>query len=387
MKIAQAVFGVFHHFELARELERRGHLEVIYSTWPWARLKREGLPQTKVQTFPWIHTPETVLNRFGVLPFWLSEEMGVRNSLTFDEWTYRNLRKKECDAFIAISGAGLNTGKMVQERGGKFICDRGSTHQRYQERIVSEEYRLWGVDLPVSDIRDTLREDKIYEQADAITVASSFAERSFLEYGVPVDKIHRIPYGVRLENFRPGPDPSPDSFDVLFAGSVSLRKGVPYLLQAFAQLQHPRKILRIVGTIDASLKKVLHRLPMENVEFLGSLPRAEMAGWMTKSHVLVLPSIEDGFGLVLTEAMACGCPVISSTNTGGEDLYTNGVEGFIVPIRDSRAICERMQEMADDLLLHSRMRTAALAKVHTIGGWTVYGDSWETLLRGMTGKV
>jgi starch synthase len=139
--------------------------------------------------------------------------------------------------------------------------------------------------------------------------------------------------------------------------------------------------------VEESMRRVLHRLPTEGVEFLGPQPRAKLAEWMGRSHVLVLPSIEDGFGLVLTEAMACGCPAISSTNTGGEDLYTDGVEGFIVPIRDAGAIAERMQRMADDPALQGEMRAAALRKVRTIGGWAEYGAQWEALLRGMTGKV
>ena len=63
MRVAQAVFGVFHHFELARELERRGHLDRVYSTWPWSRLKREGLPKDKIKTFPWLHVPQIALQR------------------------------------------------------------------------------------------------------------------------------------------------------------------------------------------------------------------------------------------------------------------------------------------------------------------------------------
>ncbi len=68
MKIVQTVFGVFHHFELARQLQRRGHLRKIYSTWPWARLKREGLPVELVETFPWIHGPEMLMRRFNLIP-------------------------------------------------------------------------------------------------------------------------------------------------------------------------------------------------------------------------------------------------------------------------------------------------------------------------------
>lgn len=379
MKITQAVFGVFHHFELARELERRGHLERVYSTWPWARLEREGLPHAKVETFPWIHTPETVLERAGVLPHWLSNDMGFLNALAFDHWTSKRI--PYCDALIAISGAGLKTGKLVQQRGGKLICDRGSTHQRYQERIISEEYRRWGVNLPVSDIRDTLREEEIYDRADAITLGSTFAYRSFLEEGVSAHKLHVIPYGVRLEAFAPKETSSGGTFDVLFAGALSLRKGLPYLIQAFQQLKHPSKRLRLVGRMEPSLKCIIDRLPLNNVEFLGSLPRPELAQWMSRSHVLVLPSIEDGFGLVMAEALACGCPVIASTNTGGEDLYHDGIEGFIVPIRDPSAIANRLQQMADDPILQQRMSEAALQRVNSIGGWTEYGDQWEKLLQ------
>jgi glycosyltransferase involved in cell wall biosynthesis len=389
MRVVEAVFGVFHHFELARELERRGHLERVYSTWPWARLKREGLPHEKVQTFPWIHAPETVLNRSGLLPLWLGEEMGVQNALWFDEWTFRKMRRSEarCDAFIALAGAGLKTGKMVQERGGKFICDRGSTHQRFQERIVGEEFRRWGVELPVSDIRDTLREEKIYEQADAITVASHFAARSYLEYGIPAEKLHVIPYGVRLERFTPLPEgPAAGTFEVLFAGAVGLRKGVPYLLQAFAELRQPRKRLRVVGAVQKDIRGVLARLPQEHVEFLGALPQPELAKWMARSHVMVLPSIEEGLALVQAQALACGCPVICSTNTGGEDLFSDGVEGFVVPVRDAAAIAERMQRLADDRDLQQRMREAALRRVRSIGGWAEYGERWERLLLGMTGR-
>jgi starch synthase len=174
---------------------------------------------------------------------------------------------------------------------------------------------------------------------------------------------------------------------VLFAGSVSLRKGVPYLLEAFAKLRHPAKRLRVAGYLDPDMKHVLKRMPLEDVEVLGPLPKAQLTELMRKSHVLVLPSIEDGFGLVMAEAMACGCPVISSTNTGGQDLYTNELEGFTVPIRSADAITERLQRLADDPALQVQMRQAAMAKVRQIGGWSDYGERWVALLQKLTDKV
>ena len=383
MRVSQAVFGVFHHFELARELERRGHLDTVYSTWPWARLKREGLPRSKVQTFPWLHAPEMVLNRAGLrFPGWLSNELGYQNAVRFDDWTARRVGK--VDALIGISGAGLKTGRMLQQRGAVFICDRGSTHQRYQEAIVADEFGRWGLNAPRSDPRDTVREEEIYEVADAITIPSSFSRRSFVELGVPAEKVHIIPYGVRLETFAKVADPSTEVFEVLFVGHVSLRKGVPYLLEAFHGLKHPRKRLRVVGGMSPEVRQLLDRLPRENVEFLGPVPQARLPGLMSGSHVMVLPSIEDGFGLVLSQALACGCPILASTNTGGEDLISDGTEGFIVPIRDVTALTDRMQRLAGDPALQRWMSEAALARVRHLGGWRHYGDLWESLLRRLT---
>lgn len=379
MRIVQTVFGVFHHFDLARELYRRGHLERIYSSWPWKRIQREGIPHDKVKTFPWIHTPEFVLKRAKLLPRPIEDLTGYLNALTLDEYTTRTL--PDCDALIGISGSSLKAGRLLQQRGGIFFCDRGSSHQRYQEQIVSDEYRRWGVDTPVSDPRDTAREEEIYAMADGITVPSSFAARSFVEMGLAAEKIHTIPYGVRLERFKPTGEPPTDRLELLFVGNVGLRKGVPYLLEAFARLKHPNKRLRLVGAMSREMPPVLERLPKDNVEILGILPQQQVAEMMSQSHLLILPSVEEGLALVQGQALACGCPVLATTNTGGEDLFQDGVEGFIVPIRDVDALLHRMEQIADDPALQQRMRAAGLERVKHLGGWETYGDRWETLLQ------
>ncbi len=194
MRIVQTVFGVFHHFELARQLHQRNHLQKLYTTWPRLRIDREGLPRELVDTFPWIHGPDMLAQRFGFSHAWTLDQTSYANALAFDRWTSRKLRHEPPpDALIAISGSSLTTGQELQARGSRFICDRGSSHQRYQERIVAEEYRRWGVSRPVTDIRDILREEKIYQAADAITVPSTFAARSFIEEGLPTRKTPRNP--------------------------------------------------------------------------------------------------------------------------------------------------------------------------------------------------
>ncbi len=305
--------------------------------------------------------------------------LDYQNSVQLDNWVASRI--EACDVVVGLSNAALKTGRLVQSRGGKYVCDRGSSHIRYQASILSEEHRRWGIPPLISDERAMQRQETEYAVADAITVPSEFARRSFIEMGVPSEKIAKVPYGVQLSRFRPTTPPAPDSFDVLFAGTVSLRKGVPYLLQAFQMLKHPRKRLRIVGTVDPDTLAVLQRLGLDGVEILGSLPQEKLAAYMSSSHVMVLPSIEEGLALVQAQAMACGCPLISSANTGGEDLFENGVEGFLVPIRSPETIHDRLAQLADDPELQKRMSAAALSRVENLGGWTTYGESYTAFLQ------
>jgi alpha-maltose-1-phosphate synthase len=379
MQVIQAVNGVFHHFDLARELETEGHLKRIYSTFPWSRLTREGLPRERVRMFPWLHAPLLALEQRLTLPKKLSRELHTANLPVFDRWIA--FRIEECDVFVALSGSGLKSGAVVQRRGGKYVCDRGSSHMRYQNDIVNAEYERWGFKMEACDPRTMRREEAEYEQADAITVPSEFARRTFLEMGVPAEKVRKIPYGVRLERFQKTSEPQPESFDVLFAGTVSLRKGVPYLLEAFQRFKHPRKRLRLAGPVDPVTRNVFSRFDLTGVEVLGRQPQPKLAELMSSSHVMVLPSIEEGLALVQGQALACGCPLISSLHSGGEDLFTDGVEGYLVPIRSSEAILERLNQLADDPDLRQRMSEAAQQRVKTLGGWRDYGSSYSAMLQ------
>jgi glycosyltransferase involved in cell wall biosynthesis len=383
MQITQAVFGVYHHFELAHQLRARNHLRRIYSTWPWARLQREGLPRELVRTFPLVHTADTLLRRTGYYPPALEGRFNQWISDSFDAWL--RSRIEPCDALIGISGVGLTSGPLVQSRGGRFICDRGSTHQRFQDEILAEEHQRWGLPYIAPPAHILRREEAIYALADAITVPSAVARRSFLAQGIAPERVHVIPYGVRLDRFMPSEAPPPDSFEVLFAGQISLRKGIPYLLEAFARLRHPRKRLTLVGSVMNELRPLLGRLPTQEVIFTGNIPQSELARLMSRSHVLALASVEEGLALVQGQAMACGCPVVATVATGAEDLFRDGVEGFILPVRDSVALAERLQQLADDPELRQRMSAASLQRVQHLGGWNHYGEQWESFLYNLTG--
>jgi glycosyltransferase involved in cell wall biosynthesis len=136
----------------------------------------------------------------------------------------------------------------------------------------------------------------------------------------------------------------------------------------------------MAGFIQHDLRPVLDRLPKENVEFLSHQSQPELVTLMQQAHCLVLPSLEEGLALVQGQALACGCPVIATPNTGAEDLFTDGLEGMLVPPRDVPALTAAMQQVAENPQMQLQMREAALRRVQTLGGWSRYGELWEEFL-------
>jgi glycosyltransferase involved in cell wall biosynthesis len=192
---------------------------------------------------------------------------------------------------------------------------------------------------------------------------------SFVHEGFPADRVHVVPYGIPKPNgFTPAPAPEDGVFRVLYVGQLTPRKGVRYLLDAFARLDHPRKELLIVGPRSTPSGLEGATIP-EHVRFAGVLKGDELARAYAEAAVLVLPTLEEGLALVLGEAMAHGTPVIATVNSGGADLFRDGEEGFLVPIRDPAALAERMQQLADDPTLRERLSQSALARMRALGGW------------------
>jgi glycosyltransferase involved in cell wall biosynthesis len=296
-----------------------------------------------------------------------------QDNLWFDRYVAGRL--PECDIFCGLSGGALYSGRLAKSRGVKYVCDRGSSHIRVQDRILREEYDRQGIDFTGIDPRVIMREEAEYEAADIITVPSTFALDTFVESGVDRRKMRLAPYGVDLTTFYPCVQRSENRFNVLFVGGVSVRKGIGYLLDAFQKLECTHKHLTLAGSVSPELESTVKRVRgQDHISVLGPVQQHRLKEIMSASHVMVLPSVEEGLALVQAQAMACGCPVIASQNTGAQDLFTDGNEGSIAPIRDAVAIANRLQKLADNPDLRIRMSEAALRRVESIGGWDQYGE-------------
>jgi len=180
--------------------------------------------------------------------------------------------------------------------------------------------------------------------ANGWVAASNFTALTLAENGIPSSSVRVVPYGVNLERYvcrLRAPDPAAP-FTIMFLGTLLQRKGLSYLLDAVRQLKtrHIRVLLRGRGFVDSAL---LAEYRDVSFDLQMGLPTDDIIRDLHSADLFVLPSLLEGFGHVLLQAMACGVPVLATTNTAAPDLLTDRVEGFIVPIRDAAVIADRIE--------------------------------------------
>lgn len=212
------------------------------------------------------------------------------------------------------------------------------------------------------------RDRRKYQLADLILVPSEFVHRSVIALGADPTKVEIVPYGIEQRWLDAIPSPIPGR--VLFVGSVGLLKGTHYLAAAL-RLLRDRKIdcdVRVVGAVD----KHLAASPLfEGPDYVGQVPRASVQREFLSADVFVLPTLSEGFGLAHLEALASGVPVITTPNCGS--VVRDGIDGFIVPIRDPVALADAIEHIITNRELRSRMALNARerAREHT---WERYGE-------------
>lgn len=371
----------FWALDLARQMARLGHLGKFYTGLPsWMTL---GLPEERVCRQPLLLAPHYVARKLH--SYRLQRALGWPIAELFDLWLASKVAS--CDVFHCLSGVGLRAHRAAKRRYGAItVCDRGSSHIAYQDDLLREEFERWGMPYHGTDTRAIEKEQSEYEECDLITVPSEFVRRSFIERGIPLTKVAKIPYGVDLREFHPVAKQD-KTFRVLYVGQIAIRKGIPYLLEALATLHAPNFELMLIGSLLPEAKSFLARYG-EGFKYLGPKPRAELYHYYSQASVFVIASIEEGLAMVMAQAMACGLPVIATTNTGAEDLFTDGVEGFIVPIRNPEAIREKVLYLYKNPEVREQMSQAALRRVQTPGGWNEYGDHVAHAYgRALTGSV
>jgi alpha-maltose-1-phosphate synthase len=362
LTVAIASAGRFHLLDLARELDRLGIDVKFYSYVSRRRAKAFGLPERcHAGLLPFLF-PLVALQRLlpRVLP--RATERIVCWALDL----LVGLRLRKCDIFICMSGIYLRAPRLAQRRYGALVhLHRSSRHIVSQKEILA---RLSGAQQ-VSPFM-VRRELEGYALADRIIVPSSHVVESFSPWPVLAGKVFLNPLGVDTDLFplqdRALREQTPT---ILFVGQWSLRKGVDVLAQAIAAMPQVR-LIHVGALSDAPFPADFRFVHHDHV------PQHQLPTFYSRAHVFVLPSREDGFGVVLSQALSSGLQVVCTDRTGGPDLGAlPGLARLVrtVPADDVEALRTALEHALEDAI--GKTSVAPITKAERdLLSWRCYAE-------------
>jgi glycosyltransferase involved in cell wall biosynthesis len=261
------------------------------------------------------------------------------------------------NAVYAFNSAALEIMTEAKKRGLRTILEQTIAPKRTERAILSCEREYYAAWEPNYEARTQSlsafeeKEDQEAVLADQIICGSEFVKRAIEENGPHGGKCTVVPYGFDIQDPNVIPKckpPKNGKLKVLFMGAVCLRKGAHYVAQAAAKTE---KIATFSMVGPLQLSTFGGAEVSKTVKLVGPIPRREAQSYLQQSDIFLLPSLCEGSATVCYEALAAGLPIITTENAGS--VVRDGVEGYIVPLRDANAIVERIERLARDRdLLH-----------------------------------
>ena len=327
-----------------------------------------GVPADRTRLNPWLGLKPYLAAQILPPYRWESFRFGLLPQ--FDAWVKKQLVAG--DHMISSYGYTNECFRFIRAHGGKTFVDAGNSHIDNFWEILSEEHRRWNCPTPPVAPHWIERSRRMLaEHTDYILSPSSYVTNSFLARGFKPEQVLKNVYPVNLELFQPRRDPRPANqpLTIINTGSLSLRKGTPYLLEAFRLIhqKHPSARLLLTRIVQDDVKPILSRYAGLPIEWSQGLPHVELAERLRGADVFVLPSLEEGLVRTACEAMACGLPVVLTPHTGANDFVTPGVNGEIVAIRDAPATAEAI------LKCWERVRAGQRLDIGGLREWLSFG--------------
>lgn len=367
MKITIVVNGRFHAFDLAAQLERRGHLLRLITSYPASKAREWGVPANKVSAL----VPTEVFNRaIQKLPARVGWTMGLWQRRWFGRWAAGCI-PPDTDLAVVWSGSSRDALQRAKVLGKHAVVVRSSSHINYQSRILAQEYQMHGMQWIATHPLTIQTELWEYANCNEIEVPSHFARQTFVDEGVHGGRLLHNTFGVATGKFSPVPKED-KCFRVIYVGALTLRKGIQYLLQAWHELALPSAELWIVGNPTREAAPFFSKYDGCFKHF-AAVSQPALRWYYSQGSVFAMCSVEEGLAMVQVQAMACGLPLIATTNTGAADLVTDGEQGFIIPIRNIGALKEKILYMYEHDAERQRMASAALAQAQRFT-WDAYGE-------------
>ncbi len=281
-------------------------------------------------------------------------------------------------AVYAYEDGALRTFQRAERRALARIWDLPLPHYATIEELHLEEARRWP-DAQEGQVHrepewKRRRKDAELALATKVSVASAFTRKS-LERLVPQVPIMVTPYGFPVEAFPMRAKRPTGPFTVIAVGTHDLRKGTPYLLEAWRRAAIPGAKLHLIGPVRLAKPFVDRYAGI--FQHWPHVPKAELGARYAAADLLAFPTLGDGFGLVIQEAMCCGTPVVTTACGGGPECITDGVDGWLVPPRDIDALVDRLRNAAANRDQLFAMGKAARARAER---WT-WREATDALVR------
>ena len=372
MNIGIVVGGKFHAFELAKNLHNKNYLSQIVTSYPKNSLER-AIPKSKISSLLFKEIFKKIID---YLPYAdLRNKANFYNDDFFDFIASKNINFDNIDILIGWSGFSKRSFLKIKKNNCIKILERGSSHIEFQYEILKNEYIRLGMkpNLPSNEIIN--KELYEYELADYICVPSNFSKKTFIEKGFEESKIKVIHLGVDTSKFFPINKKKNENFSILSTGEVSIRKGSHILLEAFNELNLKNCQLIFVGNIENGLKKYLNKFASnKSIFFLKPVKENQLNKIYNKANIFILNSLEDGFGMVIPQAMSCGLPIITTTNTGASEIIEHNKEGFIIPTKNKEKLKEKIKILYENENLSKEMSKNSLKKINNNFSWLSYGN-------------
>ncbi|MCL6622957.1 MAG: glycosyltransferase family 4 protein [Syntrophobacterales bacterium] len=290
----------------------------------------------------------------------------------------------EGDAVYAFQGAALPLLKSLKPRGWRGFYEQFIAPAAIVYQIYREEHRRWPEweesPLIAPDQQNWLErhEQETWEEADVLICGSEFVRQGLLSQGAAPEKIQVVPYGVELGGYTVQKPPwdGRRPLRLLFVGLVTIRKGVQYLTLALEQLRGLPLEVRIVGRV--ALKEPGRARLAKVAQLTGQVPRMDVSRHYHWADVFVLPSPCEGSATVTYEALAHGLPVITTFNAGS--VVRDGVEGYILPIRDPEALAGKIAHLYRNPDLVAWMSENARARARDFS-WEKYEERLTSIIK------
>jgi len=230
--------------------------------------------------------------------------------------------------------------KKAKKRGAILILEGANSHPLNSASIINGEYKKLGMKEYLIDIKKIKEKNDYLSLFDYIFCPSKFVYDSFLKFGFKKEQLFLIPYGVDIRMFADRKEKKDSKFRAIFVGSIQLRKGIQYLLEAWADLKLKNAELIIIGRVWPDARKIVSEYKGNpSIKFIGfnSSPQK----YLKESDIFISPSLEEGSALTCYEAMASGLPIIATYNTGS--IARDKKDGFVIPIRDTSILKEKIK--------------------------------------------